>query len=169
MSGVVFLRTFDGGMINAAVIERIEEDPRAKAIPRAMAILTNGRSVKLSDGVEAVEDAFLPVVAATPGYMRLRYHDNRYHEGDDEGGPLIERMPIVAWRISDLGAHPITPGDDLLVASNAVGSDGVLTPDGLVIMGHGDGWCQDEAAWREAKAEEAEAERAKAASADEDA
>jgi hypothetical protein len=69
--------------------------------------------------------ALLPVVAATPGYTRLRY----FTEWSEEGDPGVDRMPVVAWRIDEGVALLVTPNKDSEDSVNCVGS-GVLLPGG---------------------------------------
>ena len=56
--------------------------------------------------------------------MRLHYQG----EGDD--GPLIDRAPVVAWRITGNGAVPVSPGEDVPWFNDAFG---VLLPDGRIV------------------------------------
>jgi hypothetical protein len=86
-----FLRTDDGELINADRIERIV---------RSRATLIDGTGVTLASDTDEIELALLPFVAAAPGYMHLRHYD-------DGGGPWIERLPIVAWRIDADIARPV--------------------------------------------------------------
>lgn len=79
-------------------------------------------------GLNDIEHAFHPVVAATPGYTLLNY----WFDSESRGAPLVSRTPIIAWRIDDGDiASPIVIDDDR-------GEDGltsgILLPDGRVIM-----------------------------------
>ena len=60
-------------------------------------------STILTGDVDEIERALAPVVAAAPGYVRLHY------EGEGDDGPLIDRTPVVAWRITGNGAIPVSP------------------------------------------------------------
>jgi hypothetical protein len=76
--------------------------------------------------------------AASPGFTLLRFFgpvgvrgpDGRRLPDAGEGDPYVEKMPIVAWRIDESHAVPVTPDDD---DDNLVGS-GVLLPDGKVVV-----------------------------------
>ena len=108
-------------------------------------------SVMASDSVDEIERMLLPVVAAAPGYMRLRYWE-------DGAAVWVERMPVVAWRIDSDRALPVTPEQD----EDAVLVSGVLLPDGRVVM-PGLQTFADEGAWRAAMDEQAKAHKPKSA------
>jgi hypothetical protein len=80
-------------------------------------------SATLTGDIDEVERALAPIVAAAPGYVRLHY----YIEGDD--GSLIERTPVVTWRITGNGSVPVSPGEDVPWFSDAVG---MQLPDGRI-------------------------------------
>ena len=54
-----------------------------------------------------------------------------YGEGEGDDGPLIERTPVVAWRITGNGAVPVSRGEGVPWFSDAFG---VLLPDGRIVM-----------------------------------
>ena len=62
----------------------------------------------------------------TPGFFRLRYFD--FNDGDP---PVVERLPVVAWRISQYEAYPVVPGGEDNLPSEA--EEAVLLPDGQVV------------------------------------
>ena len=150
-----FLRTADGGLLNAARLDRIDpEKTTGKAgnvIWQARATLEDGGCVTLSLDKAVIETALLPVVGAGPGYVRLRYWDG---EGEDGDG-LVDRMPIVAWRIAEDVALPVTPDED---RDDALRS-GVLLPDGRVVQPFMQTF-PDEAAWRGEMDRQVKAQRA---------
>jgi hypothetical protein len=90
-----------------------------------LAVLDDGGEHELAQfaDVGAVEEALLPVVSAAPGYTWLVYfaHDP----------PVVERFPVVAWRVDGAEASPVT-FEDFAEAGNIVGG-GILVPDGRVI------------------------------------
>jgi hypothetical protein len=112
-----FLKTADHDFINADRIERLE---------RGGATLTDGTFVELS-AKQDIDRLLAPVVAATPGFIRLRY----YADGGGDGTAWVERLPIVAWRVCRLETYPVVPGDTL----DGSGCDGeaLLLPDGQVL------------------------------------
>lgn len=63
-----------------------------------------------------------------------------------DGEPYVDQMPIVAWRIDETRALPVTPDDDDDRISNLIGS-GMLMPDGQVVMPF-DATFDNEEAWR---------------------
>jgi hypothetical protein len=151
-----FLRTADGGLINADRITRIEDEAGAtKARRRSRAIFSDGKAVTLADDINEIENTLLPVVAAAPGHTLLRY----YTEWTVDGGPGIERLAIVAWRVAENCALPVTPDVDEK-SSNCIG-EGVLQPDGQVVRSY-DATFADEVAWRAEMETRAESLRAKA-------
>jgi hypothetical protein len=140
-----FLKTDDGGLINADRIERIRErEPVGgpRGLGRSSATLSDGISVTLAYDVDTTRACALPVVAAAPGYVRLRYYDWPAGCGD----PEVVRLPVVAWRIAEDCAIPVTL-DAAAPGSLCIG-EAVLQPDGQVVMPY-DGRFSDETEWRE--------------------
>jgi hypothetical protein len=121
-----FLRTTRGGLVNADQIERIDEEREKYGLRHSLAILKEGGSVELTETLQDIEDGFRPVVAAAPGYVRIRYCE----EWNEDGSAGVERLPIVAWRIDGGVAFPITPDDNEIDGLNAA----VLMPDGQVVQ-----------------------------------
>lgn len=152
-----FLKTVDDKLVNVDRIVRIEEGGQAGSQWRSRATLDDGTDAMLAGYIDEIERALLPVVAAAPGFTVLRYG-----ELPDGESPLIERLPIVAWRIDRGFALPVTPDDDDEDIYSFVMS-GVLTPEGQVIGQSGEiydgeaAWLKHAAQWaaieREAKAE----------------
>jgi hypothetical protein len=141
---------FGDVLINADRIDKIERDEGR----RSRAILNDGGSVMVQDAIDVVERSLLPVVAASPGYTLLRFFGGLGTRGPNgeclphagEDNPYVERLPIVAWRIDDSHARPVTPHDDDDAISNLIGS-GVLLPDGQVAVPF-TGTFENEAAWQ---------------------
>jgi hypothetical protein len=128
-----FLRTADGGLVNAEHIVRIE---------RGGAILDDHDEtfVKLDKRDSNDLDRLLsPVVAAAPGFVRLRYYD--HGDGDQ---PWIERMPIVAWLVDQFQAYPVVAGD---VDDGQGSKEAILLADGQVTEPYGERFDSEEA-WR---------------------
>ena len=95
-----FLEADNGDLINADAIQWIRRDDEERPI----AHFNDGRKpVMLMSGWSDVEMALMPIVAAAPGSMHLRVH---------RGAAKVFRTPIVAWRIDDGVARPITLVDD---------------------------------------------------------
>ena len=123
-----FLRTDDGGLINADRIERIREADPDSELGRLCATLSDGSSVMLANGADDLERLLAPVVAAAPGYVRLRYNRN----AEEFGVPAqVERMPVVAWQITEDAAYPIVPGNE--IGRPYFIGEAVLLPDGRVV------------------------------------
>jgi hypothetical protein len=123
-----FLGTADGGLVNIDQIARIEG---------SRAILVDGAAVKLVGDIDR-EEFLAPVVAAAPGYFRLR-------AWPEQGLPLLtERLPVVAWRCATSMTWPVVPAD-----SGDGGELAVLLPDGRVVAPYGDAFVSEEA-WRSA-------------------
>jgi hypothetical protein len=157
-----FLKT-DKGLINVDQIAEIEVIARPilregvfDLRPReARAVLKEGGPPRaLVANVDEIELALLPVVAAHPGYTHLLY----FPAEKDGDPPLIERAPIVAWRISGNTVIPVTPEDDDGVAHpNCIGI-GILQPDGRVAI-PGEPLALDEDAWLRSMARRVESYR----------
>ena len=141
-----FLRTMDGDLINTDRIERIEE-----AEPQLRAIFVDGSILPLVGDIDVIERVLLPVIAAAPGYVRLCHYDF-----DDGQAPFVERIPVVAWRIGDRRAFPVTVDNDNDDLSGVDTS--VLLPDGRVVSASGDIFA-DEAAWMAAMEKEVKRRR----------
>jgi hypothetical protein len=101
MSMPRFLRTEDGVLINVDQIKQIEADGEW----RCKATLNDGGGVWFADGIDFVEARLAPVVAATPGHTVQDYGE------DDYGNPVVTLLPVVAWRLADGLALPVTPAD----------------------------------------------------------
>jgi hypothetical protein len=145
-----FLRTADGGLVNADRVERIDDGARKGLQWQARATLKEGGYATLSMDKAEIENALLPVVTALPGYVRLCY----YADGGDDGGPWVDRMPIVAWRIAEDIALPVTPDED----KDDTLRSGVLLPDGRVVQPFMQTF-PDEDAWRGEMDRQAKAQR----------
>ena len=107
-------------LINADTIERIRDAPRKGA--HVQAVLRNGEAREISGDFEKIRRSLLPVVAAQPGYFVVSC-------GEDEGKPWTSRHQVVAWRIDDDRAIPVSPREDELGCC-----DTVLAPDGSVTV-----------------------------------
>ena len=144
---------FGAGLINPDRIDRVEPVDRDQGL-RSIATLSDGSRGVISGDVYAIEKLMLPVVAAAPGFTLLRFFgpvgvrgpngERLPHAG--EGDAYVERMPIVAWRIDETHAVPVTSDDDDGRISNLIGS-GVLLPDGQVVVPF-DATFDNEEAWR---------------------
>ena len=149
-----FLRTADGGLVNADRIERLDPEKTTgrvgNVIWRSRAAFVASCDVTLAKDIGEISTALLPVVAAAPGYVRLRY----FEAGGDDGGPWVDRMPVVAWRIAEDVALPVTPDED---RDDALRS-GVLLPDGRVVQPFMQTF-PDEGAWREEMARQVKGQR----------
>jgi hypothetical protein len=139
-----FLATRQGDLINSAHVRRIVDGgERRLGQPKRviLAVMDDGGEHELAQfaDVGEVEDALLPVVPAAPGYTWLVYfaHDP----------PVVERFPVVAWRIDGVEASPVT-FEDYAEAGNIVGA-GILVPDGRVICPR-EATFPSEAEWAEA-------------------
>jgi hypothetical protein len=113
-----FLRTADGGLVNADRIVEIKGD---------QAIRDGYGAVKL--GVGDYERLLAPIVAAAPGFVRLcRYTQN---DGDE---PWIERLPVVAWQVSQFQTYPVVPDHGQAIPMGEWRAiEALLLPDGRVI------------------------------------
>jgi hypothetical protein len=122
-----FIKTTTDERINVDRIDKI-----ARKMNKSTAFLTNGRSVTLDDN-RAINKMPLRIIAATPGYMLLRYFD---HVSPIK--PKIERLPVIAWRVNEGYAFPITPNRPFssIVNDNNCISTGLLLPDGQIIDSH---------------------------------
>ena len=81
-----FLRTDDGKLISAERVEYIKE-----VKGEAVAVFRKGDvSATLTGDLDEAEHALAPVVATASGYICLHY------QGEGEGGPIIDRTPVVA-------------------------------------------------------------------------
>ena len=107
-------------LINADTIERIGDAPRKGA--HVQAVLRNGEVREISGDLDKIRKSLLPVVPAAPGYFVV-------NGGEDEGKPWISRHQVVAWRIDDDRAIPVTPREDEFGCC-----DMVLAPDGSVTV-----------------------------------
>lgn len=115
-----FLRTDDDNvLVNADRIDRIVQ---------SRATLSDGTSVMLANGDDDLERLLAPVVAAAPGYVRLRYHSGMLELGVPA---QVERMPVVAWQITEDAAYPIVPGNE--IGRPYFIREAVLLPDGRVV------------------------------------
>jgi hypothetical protein len=130
-----------GDLINADRIESITPVKKNESWG-SRAILKDGKDVTLQGDLDEIRRLLLPVVAASPGFTLLRFFgpvgvrepDGQRLPDAGEGDPYIEKMPIVAWRIDESHAVPVTPNDsDDDRISNLIGA-GVLLPDGQVVM-----------------------------------
>ena len=97
-----FLRTEDDVLINAGQISRIE----AHGEWRCRATLLDGSVVWIADEINFLEARLAPVVPATPGPTVLDYGE------DDRGNPVISHLNVVAWRLAEGLALPVTPASD---------------------------------------------------------
>jgi hypothetical protein len=152
-----FLRTANGGLINADRIASIRSEKNRHGVWRAVATVPDHDNVPLSGDLNTIERMLRPVVPAEPGYTLLRY----YADFDENGDAEVERYPIVAWRIEEDCATLVTPVDDDGGASNFIG-DGVLMPDGRVIWPYQTTFAS-EAEWRAAMERIAPAKKSLAA------
>jgi hypothetical protein len=125
-------RIVDGG-------ERLTRFGKPKRV--ILAVTDDGGEHELAQfaDLSEVEEALLPVVPAAPGYTWLVYfaHDP----------PVVERFPVVAWRIDGAEASPVT-FEGYAHAGNIVGA-GILVPDGRVICPR-EATFASEAEWAEA-------------------
>lgn len=100
---VRFLRTVDGGLINADMVYQIDEERREKGLTRVWrALLLDRRGfsdgcghVRLADDIDGITKSLMPVVAASPGYMLLRY----FTEWTEGGGR--RRLSAAGGRVAD--------------------------------------------------------------------
>jgi hypothetical protein len=137
-----FLRTDEGELINAERIERIRDVTNPiRGLGRSRATLSDGISVTLTYEIGEIEQALLPIVAAVPGYVHLRYYDGSV----EEGGPVVVRMPVVAWRIAEDRALPVLT-EERTEDSVCIG-EAVLQPDGQVVEPY-EGRYPNEEVWR---------------------
>jgi hypothetical protein len=136
-----FLRTTDGGLINVDRIEWIKEGEPVGPLGRSRATLSDGIGVTLTCDIDFAERALLPVVAATPGYVHLRYYDDA-EEREHDIQETVVRMPTLAWRIAEDRALPVLATE--LMESSACFGEGVLLPDGQVVAPYEGRW-RDEA------------------------
>ena len=139
-----FLKTTDGKLVNADRIVRIEEGGRDGSQWRSRATLDDGTGATLIGEISVIEQALLPVVAAAPGDVHLRYFDDA-EEGEHDIRETDVRMPVVAWRIAENVALPVL-AKELMESSDCFG-EGVLQPDGQVVASYEGRW-SDEAEWR---------------------
>ena len=75
--------------------------------------LQGGDSFEIDGDIDKIRKSLLPVVAAAPGHFVIRCAE------DKDGKPWTYRSQIVAWRIDDDRAIPVTPldhDDDLEMA-----------------------------------------------------
>jgi hypothetical protein len=145
-----FLQTGNGGLINADIIDTIADEKNQHGVWRAVATLRDGSRAALTGPVSRVAQGLLPVVAAEPGYSQLAYFTS-------EDGSFVNRQPIVAWRIEDDCAIPVTCETDS-DAHNCVGA-ATLMPDGRVVWPYVQTF-KDEAAWRKEMDAQAKARKA---------
>ena len=94
--------------------------------------------LEVDGDIDKIRKSLLPVVAATPGHFVVRCGE------DDDGAPWTHRSPVVAGRIDDDRAIPVTPDDN-----DGNDADGAtLAPDGSVTMPY-DRTFETEAEWRD--------------------
>ncbi len=97
--------------------------------------LQGGDSLEIDGDIDKIRKSLLPVVAAAPGHFVIRCAE------DKDGKPWTYRSQIVAWRIDDDRAIPVTPLDHDDDSNGAI-----LSPDGSVAMPY-DRTFETEAEW----------------------
>jgi hypothetical protein len=135
-----FLRAANDTLINAERIERIYQRGPDYVVAEVI-------GAKRVEEIYAPKDlhelaiALLPVVPAAPGFWRIAclFDDNSADE------PGVWREPIVAWRIGDDRAEPVTPEPTCPEENYAI-----LYPDGQVSESENRNWAS-EAEWRNDK------------------
>jgi hypothetical protein len=134
-----FLETGIGDRaINVADVERLFKKENNFGEDDAYARTRDGREHELFESVEDAVNSTLPVVKADPGYVLVAFQGVNAN-----GEPVVNRQPVVAWRIGARHAMPVTPEP-----SNPDDPAGVLYPDGRVIT-RWDGYYETEAEWLE--------------------
>ena len=137
----MLILTLDG-YINSADIVRVTQG-RDHAIIKTRA----GDTWRSHSDAEAIVLMMAPVIPALPGYTVLTAHDA------EEGELFVTRSPVVAWRILDDLAVPVTPDTE-------VGQVAVLFPDGQVVI-PGMVSFKNEEAWLKYRHEERDREDAR--------
>lgn len=130
----MLISTLDG-YINSADIVRVTQG-RDYAVIRTRDGET-WRAYAEADNIAMLSAAVIP---ALPGYTVLTAH------GDEAGGLFVTRSPVVAWRIDEHMAVPVTPDDEC-------GQIAILCPDGHVIVQH-ETTFKTEEAWLEERKRE---------------
>jgi hypothetical protein len=123
-----FIKTREGTLLNVNQVISIS-DRSKKDFTYAIAVCHGEfqSDVELAHNMSEIEYLLLPVVAAQPGFTELRFFAN------EEGSPWVERLPIVAWRVDEEMALPVTPDNDASDDLSYVGN-GILLPDGTVLQ-----------------------------------
>jgi hypothetical protein len=78
-------------------------------VRHSSAVTKDDLTVELLDNIYEINHGLCPVIATAPGYTLLVYNggENNFDDGTD----WVTREPIVAWRIINDQAAPITPED----------------------------------------------------------
>ena len=85
-------------MVNVDTVERVFIGGKKTWV----VALQGGDSLEIDGDIDKIRRSLLPVVAATPGHFVVRCGE------DDDGKPWTYRSQIVAWRIDDDRAIPVT-------------------------------------------------------------
>ncbi len=122
---MTFLDT-DAGRINLRFVVCLKEERQHTGLePRTRVTYVEG-SESFTTWADLCPEDLQPtaVIAASPGFFLLDVTNDGDHE--------VIRTPIVAWRVVEGCAKPITPDDFFFCADIAF--RGVLTPQGSVIV-----------------------------------
>ena len=136
----MFLPTTDGSYINADVIEELR--PTRSEIPgkrHTLALLRDGGHATLMHDIEEIASFTSPTVPAQIGFELLVAY------GEEIGDLWVDRLRIIAWRISIFGGTEPVVVDH--VADNAI-SETIKFPSGACVNPNVNSWPSEEA-WRE--------------------
>lgn len=123
----MFINTGHGLTINLDHVTIIEDcGSGSRGQRRYRAHLTTGESVPIADyAIDPLEVMTAPVIPARIGDVLIVVT----YCGTDDGGPevVVEKMPVVAWRVAGTVAEPVTVDE---LAGNQ--RSGILMADGSV-------------------------------------